>query len=1096
MFTQEQIKEIRDKLLLYSKKDTQFKSAKEPLKGNELLALVQDGDNVSIEVKDVITHLSEFINFDGSAYVGIASPNTLPITNNAHGIFYIALEKGKYEHFNNFELDGNRVAIFKTTQEDPHTWLLDLTEIRLDAITIAENARNIADSALTQTKNLDNNVKKLSDKVDISSEMAEKALKNSADAIDRASNSIPITDRGKAGGVPILDQNGLVPLSQLPIKEIELIDSYESDRIDAPPTAAALGRLHEFHEKDIITTKDILNAVLDLVGTTTDIGVAPTSINITSQSQSVKVQIICSGAWSVTELPANVTATPSSGTGNSTMTLVFPDNTSETEVVTGVIKVVNNYSKEKTISFTQQAASTYYVYNLTVDPTSINVPRTVGIGSFIVTSTKTPHINGNPVGPAEDVSYITSTPSTDTWLTINSDDKNSYSHAENNLEAIRVSKITVKQTEITPDGKTKIIEIPVTQDKAVISIRYDFSIIPTNLSIENNGIEKVYSAEIKSTKTTVINGKTNIEDLPYTISYTGEVNTSWVNYNKDAKSIRISTNDSENSREGAIVFSQDSSSGLVITVPITQQGAIVGYDYKFEYAPTEMHFGNSASTKQYAVYKSAKVKTINSIPVGDEIPVNYDTRLEGIGFILDKETFTISASENTEAERTGKLIFTRAELGQEKDIIVGITQDAGIVTYEYVLEANVNPTTILAKNGTTILTVKSTKQKKLNGTPVGNPEAVVWHASSSKGLLTGEDISGSTWVMQDNKTESSRQETLVISQGEDGGKQVEVKLSQSAGTISWEYTFNTNPTTLSFGKLGESKSTTVVSTRRKKINGEYDGPTESVPYTSNTTSGFSINGTTISVGENTSSVIKTGTATFTQSFSSKTATVNLSQEAGEVYNEYIYTVNPSSTSFPSTGGSRAVSLTSLYRTYINGKIVSESPIGTSLVTSTAPFDATLTSVSVGTNTTTSTISGSATYVQSGSGKQATVWLTQEAGIPTTEYSISFASNQKPFRQGETDLNAVYSKKITKVNGTVISSVDIPWAYNSLYDIQGRLVSGYHVSATHNPSSIILSYSNDYPPVSASDKYWLAQVKVIQSESGKEGVFDIHCPYKA
>lgn len=56
IFTQEEIKEIRDRIALLGIKDTQFPNA-EPLQGNEVLAIVQNGENKLV----TLTALAEYI---------------------------------------------------------------------------------------------------------------------------------------------------------------------------------------------------------------------------------------------------------------------------------------------------------------------------------------------------------------------------------------------------------------------------------------------------------------------------------------------------------------------------------------------------------------------------------------------------------------------------------------------------------------------------------------------------------------------------------------------------------------------------------------------------------------------------------------------------------------------------------------------------------------------------------------------------------------------------------------------------------------------------------------------------------------------------
>ena len=67
MFTKEQIQEIEYKLSLLAKKDTQFKEAVVPLRGDETIAFVQDNTNVQLDVGRLVDNMmfhgiSDFLN--------------------------------------------------------------------------------------------------------------------------------------------------------------------------------------------------------------------------------------------------------------------------------------------------------------------------------------------------------------------------------------------------------------------------------------------------------------------------------------------------------------------------------------------------------------------------------------------------------------------------------------------------------------------------------------------------------------------------------------------------------------------------------------------------------------------------------------------------------------------------------------------------------------------------------------------------------------------------------------------------------------------------------------------------------------------------
>ena len=79
-FTQEDYRKIEKWLLANSRKDTDFVGAATPLKGNEILAIVQNGQNMKVSLKDFIDQLfllgvSDFVNITdkyGESYLTLS----------------------------------------------------------------------------------------------------------------------------------------------------------------------------------------------------------------------------------------------------------------------------------------------------------------------------------------------------------------------------------------------------------------------------------------------------------------------------------------------------------------------------------------------------------------------------------------------------------------------------------------------------------------------------------------------------------------------------------------------------------------------------------------------------------------------------------------------------------------------------------------------------------------------------------------------------------------------------------------------------------------------------------------------------------------
>lgn len=167
--------------------------------------------------------------------------------------------------------------------------------------------------------------------------------------------------------------------------------------------------------------------------------------------------------------------------------------------------------------------------------------------------------------------------------------------------------------------------------------------------------------------------------------------------------------------------------------------------------------------------------------------------------------------------------------------------------------------------------------------------------------------SGSTTVTvaaSANQTESTRSTSLSVA---GGGMTRTVGASQAAGVVTWNYYFSVTPTSLSFVAGGETKSVTVTSYRKKVINGVETSTQENVSWSATISgTGFSKNtdGSSITAAANQSNR-RSGTVSYTQTTSGKTASVSLRQagvqytitykSSGSFENTYFFAFNSNST---------------------------------------------------------------------------------------------------------------------------------------------------------------------------------------------------------
>lgn len=112
-------------------------------------------------------------------------------------------------------------------------------------------------------------------------------------------------------------------------------------------------------------------------------------------------------------------------------------------------------------------------------------------------------------------------------------------------------------------------------------------------------------------------------------------------------------------------------------------------------------------------------------------------------------------------------------------------------------------------------------------------------------------------------------------------------MSQTAATVTYDYTLTTDPTSLSFVAAGETKVFGVISNKQKKVNGKNSGSPIVVDYTT------VVSGEGFTKGSSEYSVIaaantgaeRTGQAVVMANEGGKTATITLTQLG---VNNFIY----------------------------------------------------------------------------------------------------------------------------------------------------------------------------------------------------------------
>lgn len=233
-------------------------------------------------------------------------------------------------------------------------------------------------------------------------------------------------------------------------------------------------------------------------------------------------------------------------------------------------------------------------------------------------------------------------------------------------------------------------------------------------------------------------------------------------------------------------------------------------------------------------------------------------------------------------------------------------EDIHKVTYKYTFTAINTSFTFPAIGGESTparIGLTSTKQKYWDGVAQGSSVTVGHTGTTLPDWLKGStDTMG--FIATENLALSSRDHTRTYTQDE-SGKTVSATFTQEAASQSWSYGFSVNPTSMSFGATGGTKTFTVTSYKQELRNGHNYGNQISLTYTRANGGSISGTGTSVTMGNNTSTSTRSGTVTLTQAETNKKLTISCSQSAGyRTYSEITLSGGAVS-DIPASGGTRS-----------------------------------------------------------------------------------------------------------------------------------------------------------------------------------------------
>lgn len=357
----------------------------------------------------------------------------------------------------------------------------------------------------------------------------------------------------------------------------------------------------------------------------------------------------------------------------------------------------------------------------------------------------------------------------------------------------------------------------------------------------------------------------------------------------------------------------------------------------------------------------------------------------------------------------------------------------------------------------------STKQKYRDGVANGAEVTVNYTISNTPTWVTNHGNQVPPWTASENLGLTSRSDSNTLVTQNESGKTFKVTFTQAAASQSWSYGFSVNPTSMSFGATGGTKTFTVTSYKQELRNGHNYGNQISLTYTRANGGSISGTGTSVTMGNNTSTSTRSGTVTLTQAETNKKVTISCSQSAGyKTYSE-ITASGGAVTDIPASGGTRS-SFTTL-PTYSQtwgwngsttggGTITSGASISYGTAVSASNLEDTVKSrTQVGTLTGTLSLNGKTKSVSIPVYQEANKWLSYSYGswsvtLTASSYTISNTGGSVTlYPSASRDRYSNYTSGYTVRDGYDTADPSL-----STNGISGFTLSGTTLTASSNSST--------------------------------------------
>ena len=675
-------------------------------------------------------------------------------------------------------------------------------------------------------------------------------------------------------------------------------------------------------------------------------------------------------------------------------------------------------------------------YTFTVSPETIGSGYSGGIYNYETVSNKYYSINGKPLpGTESPLDYTVST--TDVWITPDKAGK-TIKVAENLNTAPRNGKVLFTQAE---SGRTYIL--PVQQSSA--TTRQTLQISTTAGNIPAAGGNKAVTA-VLSTYYNDHRDPDKKENVTVSLSGTG------TGFSLSGNQVLAVNNTTTNARSITVKGSYNgitSDNSLTITQDAGAKQYASWSDWSVTVSANPETVANTGGTSVITA-DAARTRAWTWNGVGGSGGTETDRATPslsaaGSGFSLSGTTLT--AGNNTAASESSCTV-TATHAG--KSATCTVKQPAGTTGYgDWKVNISASPTTIAAAGGTSTLTCSAARDVYTNGVKTGTETATPVISGSAAGF----SLSGKTVSAGNNTSTSTRSITYTATHA---GKSASCTITQSAGNrqyaswSAWNVTVSANPATIAASGGTSSISAAATRTRTWTWNGvSGSGGTETdraTPSLSAAGSGFSLSGTTLTAGNNTTASERSCTVTATSNGRSAACTVR--QSAGSQTTEYgnwttgSLSVSASPSGIGSSGGTSRLSATA---SQSRPKYTKWNGITTGTTTeyrsvdvsssaswsgSASGFSRSGTTVTVAANGSTS--SRNCTYTASYGGKSGHVTIHQDgkpADVITYGYifTLGAVSGDDVVSTGGTVTYSVTSQKITYTNGSETSRSNIGWS---------------------------------------------------------------------